>query len=435
MSQLVGIYAIAALSIREAVGQRLWLPFAAGAGLLMAIGLRLGAVDDSAKLKLAVVGITAVIGFVTVLLSILVAAGQVRRDLDARVAYLLFAKPLSRWAYVVGRWLGVMGILTAGMLALAVVGTLVMSTVFPALPQMRDVHKVVAWEEVSPLGEPITITDDSSRRMLSGQPGGGIRWTIAGLPTEGPQDGLELLVRVQVRGVGDQMALEESLVSVTAAPGKGGQRLLSLDPASPYGFGTDGAKPGPGQVVLRHRDSSRNDMVQDFARLRLTPDVIAPDGTTIIQITRLDSRSTLVLTRNATVLVARPGGGFLLNLVRGGLVLMASAGLLAAGTLLVATVSNIGVTLLAGLTMFFAGNALWTIQDTLAYEKLSAPVARLLQLAQVLLPDFDRFSVAANLAASQSIPWTAVGAAWMYFGLYAVVFLVLAWFSLARKEL
>ena len=147
------------------------------------------------------------------------------------------------------------------------------------------------------------------------------------------------------------------------------------------------------------------------------------------------SNASLVLTRTATVKVARPGGALATNLVRGGLVLLASAAMLTAWTLFIGILSNIGVTLLAGLTLFFAGSALWTIQDTLTYEKLSVPAQRLLELAQLLLPDFERFQVAANLASGQSISWAAVGSAWLYFGVYTAVFLVAAWIALVRKEL
>jgi hypothetical protein len=438
MSAIGSLRAMAGLTLREAMRQRLWLLFAAAAVAVMVIGMRLGAVDAANKLKLAVVGITAAISFVVVLLSVLVGSGQVRRDLDARVAFLLFAKPMPRLSYLVGRWLGVLGVLFAGIVMLSLVGTAMIWTTFDRVPAMHDVNVPTEWTEVSALGEAVPVTEGSGRRTLSGQPGSAMRWTLRGLPSDIPPEGIDLFLRCQVRSVDYGLNIEECLVQVAATPGgvPGAQPLLlALAKDSPYGFGTDGATAGEGQVVVRHRDVLRSDYSQDYARLKLTSDCVGPDGSTVIQVTRLDSRSQLLVTKTNTVKVARDGGSLAANLIRGGLVLLASAGMLIAWTLLIGTISNIGVTLLGGLTLFFAGSALWTIQDALIYEKMSVPAQRLLQLAQLMLPDFERFQVAANLAAGQSIGWHAVGAAWAYFGIYTVVFLGLAWIALVRKEL
>ena len=438
MSATSSLRAMAGLTLREAMRQRLWLLFAAAAVAVMVIGLRLGAVDGANKLKLAVVGITAAISFVVILLAVLVGSGQVRRDLDARVAFLLFAKPMPRLSYLLGRWVGVVGVLLAGIVALSLVGTTMIWATFERVPVMHDVNLPSDWTEVSALGEAVPVTEGSGRRTLSGQPGSAIRWTIRGLPGEVPPGGFDLFLRCQVRSVDYGLNIEECLVQVAATPGgtPGAQpRLLALAKDSPYGFGTDGATAGEGQVVVRHRDVLRSDYTQDYARLKLTADCVGPDGSTVIQVTRLDSRSQLLLTKTETVKVARDGGSLAANLIRGGLVLLAAAGMLTAWTLFIGTISNIGVTLLGGLTLFFAGSALWTIQDALTYEKMSVPAQRLLQLAQLLLPDFERFQVAANLAAGQSISWHAVVAAWAYFGIYTTVFLALAWIALVRKEL
>ena len=436
MIATTSLAAVAHLTLREAMRQRLWLLFAAAAVAVMAVGFQLGAVDGANRLKLAVVGITAAISFVVVLLAVLVGAAQVRRDLDARVAFLLFAKPMPRLSYLLGRWTGVQAVLLAGIVALSLVGTLMVLLTFERLPVMRAVNAPTEWIEVSPLGETVAITEGSNRKTLAGAPGGAMRWTLRNLPIgDVPKDGLDLFVRCQVRSVDYGLNIEECLVQISATPPGGQPRLLSLIKESPYGFGTDGATASEGQVVLRHRDQLRNDYTQDFAHLKLPADCIGADGSTMVQITRLDSRAQLVVTKTNSVRVARDGGSLAANLIRGGLVLLASAAMLTAFTLLIGTMSNLGVTLLGGLALFFAGSALWTIQDTLTYEKLSTPAQRVLELTQLLLPDFERFQVAANLAAGQSIAWGAVAAAWLYFGAYTLVFLLLAWIALVRKEL
>ena len=444
--------AIVRLSIREAVRQRLWVLFAVASAAVMIVGLSLGAVDGANKLKLAVVAITAAISFVVVLLAVLVGSGQVRRDLDARVAFLLFAKPMPRLSYLLGRWSGVQVVLLAGIIILSLVGTGMIWATFKQMPQIYAVTVPSEWVELSALGEAVPIAEGTNRKTLSGQPGNGVRWTLHGLPTDSEAyvgGGLDLLLRCQVRSVDYGLNIEECLVQLSATPGVASgvpagaspaaaaatPRLLPLASDSPYGQGTDGAMAGDGQVVVRHRDQLRNDYTVDYARLKLTRDSVSADGTTVVQVTRLDSRAQLIVTRTNSLKVARAGGSLAANLMRGGLVLLASAAMLTAWTLFIGTLSNLGVTLLAGLTLFFAGSALWTIQDTLSYEKLSLPAQRVLQLAQYLLPDFERFQVAANLAAGQSIGWGAVLSAWLYFGSYTMVFLGMAWVALVRKEL
>jgi len=439
--------AIVLLSIREAVRQRLWVLFAVAAAAVMIVGLSLGAVDGANKLKLAVVAITAAISFVVVLLAVLVGSGQVRRDLDARVAFLLFAKPMPRLSYLLGRWSGVQVILLAGIISLSLVGTGMIWATFKQVPQIYAVTVPSEWVELSALGETVPIADGTNRKTLSGQPGNGVRWTLHGLPTEAEAyagGGIDLLLRCQVRSVDYGLNIEECLVQLSATPSvvsgapssvTASPRLLLLATDTPYGQGTDGALAGEGQVVLRHRDQLRNDYTVDYARLKLTRDSVSADGSSVVQVTRLDSRAQLIVTRTNSLKVSRPGGSLAANLMRGGLVLLASAAMLTAWTLFIGTLSNLGVTLLAGLTMFFAGSALWTIQDTLTYEKLTVPAQRTLQLAQFLLPDFERFQVAANLAAGQSIGWGTVLSAWLYFGAYTSVFLGMAWVALVRKEL
>jgi ABC-type transport system involved in multi-copper enzyme maturation permease subunit len=440
--------AILGLSLREALRQRLWLLFAVAGAAVMIVGLSLQAVDSANKLKLAVVAITAAISFVVVLLAVLVGSGQVRRDLDARVAFLLFAKPMPRLSYLLGRWSGVQLILLTGIVSLSLVGTGMIWATFKQVPAIYAVTAPSEWVELSALGETLPISDGSDRKMLSGQPGNGVRWTLRGLPTDDAayaHGGLDLLLRCQVRSVDYGLNIQECLVQLSATAGPSltpaapsapaVPRLLQLAADSPYGQGTEEGMAGEGQVVVRHREQLRNDYSADYARLKLVRDSVSADGTAVVQITRLDSRAQLIVTRTNSLKVTRPGGSLAANLMRGGLVLLASAAMLTAWTLFIGTLSNLGVTLLAGLTLFFAGSALWTIQDTLVYEKLSLPAQRVLQLMQLLLPDFERFQVAANLAAGQAITWNAVLHAWLYFGVYTLVFLGMGWLALVRKEL
>ncbi len=426
-----GALAVAGLTARELTRQRLWLVFVVlGVGFLLTLPT-LQAVDDSARLKLAVLAITSTLGFVGILLSILISAQVLRRDLEARTGYVLFSKPLRPITYLCGRWLGCLAWLLVGLSALAVAGTLAVSWRFERSPVMRATQAPVAWEQVSAIGETTAIATTRDRVGLSGQPGNSLRWRFANLATPGPE-GAELLLRARVTGATPDQPFGESLVEVRAQVGDRWV-ALPLDPASPYGF--DRLAQESGRLVLKSRDNASRDLGQDYLRLRLLPEHIKADGSAVIQLTRLESRIVIVAEKDASVLVAVPAGGLLSNMLRGVLVLLAACGLLAAVALFGATISNLGVALLAGLTVCFAGSAQSVIRDTLEWESPSLIVRRLLELMLTALPDFNRIPVATELAAGRAIPWAVVGHAWLYFSVFTVIAMGCAWVALRRREL
>lgn len=439
---LANTRAIAGLTLIDATRQRLWLLFLLAVAVLVGVTPGLSAVDDTSRLKLAVVAITGAIGFVVVLLAILVAAMTVRRDVDARIGYLLFAKPLRTSAYLTGRWLGVQIGLLGGIIALSLVATGTIAWQFGSPPAMRALSHPVSWEHVGAFGQRSAIEERRTRVSLSGAPGNGVRWRFSGLPVaELGDDGMELLLKISIRSYDANNPLFDSLGQVTAQPGTDAAgapaipRILTLDPTSPYGHSRDGAPVPDGHVVLRDRDDTRNDLAQDYLRLRVPTSAIGADGSVVIHLTRLEARSAVVVSRDSSALLAVPGGGFMGNLVRGGLVLLAIAGLLTAFTLVIATITNLAVAALGGLTLYFAGSATGAMRDVVMSDDTGTAMRRIINLALDVLPDFDRFTVAARLAASESVGWTMVAQAWGYYGIYTVGFLVLAWLAMRRREL
>jgi hypothetical protein len=75
------------------------------------------------------------------------------------------------------------------------------------------------------------------------------------------------------------------------------------------------------------------------------------------------------------------------------------------------------------------------MREVVSYNDTSVAARRLLELSLQVLPDFERFNVAARLAASEAVDWQTVAQAWSYYGLYAGGFLVLTWVLFARREL
>ena len=439
MHWLAGAWALAGLTVTEAMRQRLWLLFVVAVACLVIQAPSLQAVDRGAQLKLAVVAITGAISFVITLLAVLVAATALRRDLDSRTGFLLFAKPLARSAYLCGRWAGVQAGLLIGILCLCVVGTLTMVWQFPTMPEMRRVINPAGWEQLSAFGQAIPIDEAKERVQLSGAPGNGVRWRFTGLPAHPPSTGIEVLLRVGVHGFDPQASVEEALVQVSALPAAGGPdaapQVLAIDAQSPYGRTRADQPVSAGQAVVRDRDESRTDLSTDYLRLRLPASCIDASGAATIQLIRLESRSALTIGRSSSLKIAGAGGSFFANLVRGGLVMLAGASLLAGWTLVCAVVSNIGVTALGGLTLYFAGCALPAMREVITYNDTSLAARRLMNLGLEVLLDFERYGVAVRLAASEAVDWSMVLSAWSYYGSYTLVFLILAWASFARREL
>jgi hypothetical protein len=356
---------------------------------------------------------------------------QLRRDLDARVGMMLFSKPVPRLAYLGGRFLGVLAGIGIGSAALGLLGSLLISWRFGGAPEMRRIAFPDQWRQLGSLGQELPIKADQQRVALGGASGNAIRYHFTGLPSPGP-DGIELLLRVDARGYDPGQVVERVEVQALASADGANFSVLALDPASPYGHDADAP---PGHLLLRGRDDTHQDLSQDYARLRLTAQAVSPGGESWVQVVRLDGHAALVFDRASSLQAAIAGGSFLANVLRAAAVLLAQAALLCAFTLLVACVSNLGVALLGGMTLYFAGNALWALRETLLYGDPGRAAQRLITLALTITPDFDRFGVAAQLAAGHAVGWEVVGAAWVYYGIFAAIFLGGAWFALARREL
>ena len=182
---LRGGLAVAVLTMRELTRQRLWIVFAVlGLAFLVTLPL-LRAVDDAARLKLAVLAISSTLGFVGVLMSILIGAQVLRRDLDTRTGYVLFSKPLRPITYLVGRWVGAQAWLLAGLAALGAIGVLAVAWRFDTAPVMRATQEPSSWTQISAIGETVEIASDRDRVSLSGLPGNGLALRPARRPARG----------------------------------------------------------------------------------------------------------------------------------------------------------------------------------------------------------------------------------------------------------
>jgi hypothetical protein len=210
---------------------------------------------------------------------------------------------------------------------------------------------------------------------------------------------------------------------------------LELAEDSPYGHRLRGEVVAEGQVALRHRDAERDGLDTDYARVILPAAAIAADGSAVIELRRVESLAGIGFRRSSDIRVAQPAGTFVGNQFRAGLITLAQAGLLAAAALYLASIASVGTALLGCLTIYFAGNAVGIVSETLAWGSLPMALDRLLRLIISLMPDFSAFATGPALAAGEVVSWSSVAGSWLYFGIFTLAFGVAAAVSFARREL
>ena len=134
-------------------------------------------------------------------------------------------------------------------------------------------------------------------------------------------------------------------------------------------------------------------------------------------------------------MVSTHGAPFVVDLFTAGIVNLAQAGVIAAVALTLVIVSGIGTSLLGCLTLFFGGHAIGFVAEIADSSRTSELSKRIIDLILPIVPDFGRFEVAASLASLRSISGSTILDAWLYFGLWIVVFMMAAWTILWRREL
>lgn len=434
-----GTMAVARLTILEATRQRFWWLTLVAMALLLLIIPGLQAVDDAARLKLAVAAISGTIGFITTLVSVLLVIITVRRDLESRSSFMLFVKPLPRLAYCLGRWLGAVLTLGLAVLLLSIAGAAAITWQLGATPVPQRIVEASHWQVIDHLGALSSIRDDERHLTLGQRPGAGLRLRFDGLVPGEP--GQRILIKAMVRGRDGFTPFSWAPVQVAALrsgaeSGARDPQLLTVAADSNLGrLDPSGHETAAGQIVLRHRALQRSDLQADYVHLDLPATAIDHGGSLHLQLLRMDSESVITIPREGGIMVTTRGPPFVVDLLKAGLVHLAHAGVLAAVALLLVVIAGVGTSLLGCLTVFFGGHAISVVSEVSQSPQTSLLARRVIDLITPLVPDFGRFPVAAELAAAHSIPLSTIAAAWLYFGLWMVVMIVLGWLVLTRKEL
>jgi Cu-processing system permease protein len=104
-------YSIAVNTFKEAVRDRILAVFFLFAVLLMAASTVLSWLTVGSELKIVTDFGLAAEAFFAVLIAIVVGINLVRKEVDKRTIYAVLAKPVPRWLFIVGKYLGLMAVL------------------------------------------------------------------------------------------------------------------------------------------------------------------------------------------------------------------------------------------------------------------------------------------------------------------------------------
>ncbi len=424
--------AICAVSLREARRGHGWLALIIVALIMVTAVLTAPAADAGDRMRLAMATVSGIGGFAVIMLALVTGAGWIRSDIEQQTAMVLLSRPLSRVGYLLGRWGGTMIVMIAVLTILEMAGVVAMRLRFGPLPQ--PVHSVAATSlEVVRGGRPQAIAATAPLAILSGPlaqgHGEALRWHWHNLPDN--QD-FQLLLRLRLNTHDIGIPVDQSPVIISAGSGDQ-RRVLTLSPDSPYGDPDDASQAHSGRVYMRSRDERRRDLARDYARLQIPAEMVI-DGRLSVQVDRLRSDVRIFAEPHSAALLAVSGGSALVNRLRAALVTLVRAGVLAACGIFLATISTQGVTLLGGFTLLFGGHLMGLIRNEISFAE-PGPMVRIMQLLMWFLPDFDRFPVAADLAASQVIASADLLAASLHYGTFTVIFLGAAWLTFRRVEL
>ena len=114
------VYPIAKNTFREAVRDRILYVILLFAALLMMAGVGLGWVSVGEELQVVQHFSLAGLSFFGALLAVFVGAGLVHKELEKRTVYTILSKPVRRWEFILGKYLGLGAALAVAMFGMGI---------------------------------------------------------------------------------------------------------------------------------------------------------------------------------------------------------------------------------------------------------------------------------------------------------------------------
>ncbi len=134
---LARVLTVSRNTFREAVRDRVLYLVAAFGLIVLVSGKVVGWVSVGEDIKVVRdVGLSA-IGFFGAMIAIFVGTGLIQREIGGRTIYTILARPVARWEFIVGKYLGLLGTTlgsTAAMAAVFLVYLVIITAVAPGAP-------------------------------------------------------------------------------------------------------------------------------------------------------------------------------------------------------------------------------------------------------------------------------------------------------------
>ncbi|MDR1535579.1 MAG: ABC transporter permease [Planctomycetota bacterium] len=121
------IFQIAKNTFRESIRDKVLYVIAFFAAVMMLASLAFGWISIGDQLQVVQDFSLAVLSFFGALMAVFIGAGLIHKEIDKRTIYTIISKPVQRWQFLLGKYLGLLAVL-----GLAMIGMLAASLAFVA---------------------------------------------------------------------------------------------------------------------------------------------------------------------------------------------------------------------------------------------------------------------------------------------------------------
>lgn len=116
---------IAKNTFRESIRDKILYVIAFFAAVMMVASVALGWISATDQLQIVQDFSLAILSFFGALMAVFVGTGLIYKEIDKRTIYTILSKPVRRWQFLLGKYLGLLAVLS-----LAMIGMLVVSMLF-----------------------------------------------------------------------------------------------------------------------------------------------------------------------------------------------------------------------------------------------------------------------------------------------------------------
>ena len=136
------VYQIAKNTFRESIRDKILYVIAFFAAVMMLSSLALGWISIGDQLQVVQDFSLATLSFFGALMAVFVGTGLIYKEIDKRTIYTIISKPVRRWQFLLGKYLGLLAVL-----ALAMFGMLIASLLFVSYAAYNspDAYYGAAW--------------------------------------------------------------------------------------------------------------------------------------------------------------------------------------------------------------------------------------------------------------------------------------------------